>query len=129
MALVVVADPKCTAGSSFPKTVDDHQAIQQIAQQIVEYFRIIPTATPGPARVRAFRYAGRIMIDISQSFTWDAPEPSAPSILSSTTLMQAGDYWVLWMFAAADQGELDELRSSKIYFDDPVAPPIDPKAP
>jgi hypothetical protein len=130
MALLVVADPKCAAGSRFPKTVDDHEAVQQVAKQIVEYFRIVPTATAGgPARVRAFNNAGRVMIEISQSFTMDAPASPQPDILSSISLIQDGDYWVLWMFAAGSKGELDELRRSKIFFDDPGAPAMDPKTP
>jgi len=124
------ADPKCAAGSRFPKTVDDHEAVQQVAKQIVEYFRIVPTATAGgPARVRAFNNAGRVMIEISQSFTMDAPASPQPDILSSISLIQDGDYWVLWMFAAGSKGELDELRRSKIFFDDPGAPAMDRKTP
>jgi hypothetical protein len=127
-ALLIVADPKCAPGSSFPKAVDDREALQQIARQIVQSFRIAPKSTPGPARVRAFNNAGRIMVEVSQSFTVDAPGQSDPAtILSSTSLVQAGDYWVIWMFAAGDKGELEELRNSKIFFDDPVGPTTDPK--
>ena len=63
------------------------------------------------------------MIDISQSFALSVPGQSEPTIiLSSILVMQAGDYWVMWMFAAGDHTELEELRNTKIFFDDPVAP-------
>jgi hypothetical protein len=130
LVLLVLADPKCAANAKFPKTLDDHEAIQQIAKQIVESFRIVPAATAGsPARVRAFNNAGRVMIEISQSFSMEAQVPPQPTFLSSISVIQDGDFWVLWMFAAGNKGELDELRSSKIFFDDVGAPAVDAKTP
>jgi hypothetical protein len=68
------------------------------------------------------------MIEVSQSFTESEPGQSEPAtILSSTLLMQAGDFWVMWMFAAGDKKELEELRNTKIFFDAPLASPVGPK--
>ena len=126
--LLMVVDAKCAPESSFPKTVDDREAIQRIAKQIVQYFRIGTKPSTEPARVRAFNNAGRIMIEVSQSFTESEPGQSEPAtILSSTLLMQAGDFWVMWMFAAGDKKELEELRNTKIFFDAPLASPVGPK--
>jgi hypothetical protein len=129
MVLLIVADPKCVSGSAFPKAVDDREAIQQIAKQVVQYFKTGAMSFTDLPRVRAFNNAGRIMIDISQSFAVTAPgQPEPTTILSSILLMQSGDYWVMWMFAAGNKGELAELRNTKIFFDAPVAPVIQPKA-
>jgi hypothetical protein len=129
IVLLVVADPECAPGSIFPKTVDDRKAVQEIGRQFMEYFRTAAMSSTGPARVRAFNNAGRIMVDISQSFTVSAPaQPMPTTILSSTVLMQAGEYWLMWMFAAGDKGELEELRNTKIFFDDPALPTTDQKA-
>jgi hypothetical protein len=126
--LLMAVDPKCAPDSSFPKTVDDRKAMQRIAKQIVQYFKIGTKSSTAPARVRAFNNAGRLMVEISQSFTLSDPGPSDPAtILSSTLLMQAGDYWVMWMFAAHDKNELEELRNTKIFFDAPVASPVGPR--
>lgn len=127
MVLLLAVDPKCAPGSRFPKGVDDREAIQQIARQIVQYFKTATMSSTEPARVRAFNNAGRIMVELSQSFTVSPPGQADPtSILSSMLMMEAGDYWVIWMFAAKDKAELAELRNTKIFFDDPVAPVIQP---
>jgi len=69
------------------------------------------------------------MVEISESFTVSLSGQTDPTnILSSMLMMQAGDYWVIWMFAAKDKTELAELRNTKIFFGDPVAPVIQPKA-
>jgi hypothetical protein len=126
--LLMAVDPKCAPDSVFPKTVDDREAMQRIAKQIVQYFKIGAKSSTEPARVRAFNNAGRIMVEISQSFTVSDPaESETATILSSTLLMQAGDYWVMWMFAAHDKKELEELLNTKIFFDAPGASPVGPK--
>ena len=113
LVLLVVGDPKCAPGSSFPKAVDDRAAIQQIAKQFAQYFRAVGMPTTEPPKVRAFDNAGRIMIEISQSFAMAAPGQSDPTIIvSSLLLMQAGDYWVMWMFEAGNKKELEEIRKS-----------------
>ncbi len=125
--LLAVADPGCVPSASFPKTVDDREAIQQLAKEIVHSFRTATMASIEPARVRAFNNAGRIVIEISQSFTVNAPGQVTPlAILSSISLMQAGDYWVIWMFASSDKAQLDELRNTKIFFDASDLP-VEPK--
>jgi len=129
MVLLIAVDPKCAPGSRFPKGVDDREAIQQIARQTVQYFMTATMSSTEPARVRAFNNAGRIMVEISESFTVSLSGQTDPTnILSSMLMMQAGDYWVIWMFAAKDKTELAELRNTKIFFGDPVAPVIQPKA-
>ncbi len=127
IVFLAAADPKCVPSARFPKTVDDREAVQQLAKEIVHYFRTPSMASSAPARVRAFDNAGRIVIEISQSFTVNASGQGVPvSIVSSLLLMQAGDYWVMWMFASSDKTQLEYLRNTKIFFDAPDHP-VEPK--
>lgn len=127
IVLLAAADPKCVPSARFPKTVDDREAIQQLAKGIVHYFRTASMASGAPARVRAFDNAGRIVIEISQTFAVNASGQGTPAtILSSFLLMQAGHYWVMWMFASSDQTQLENLRNTKIFFDAPDHP-VEPK--
>jgi hypothetical protein len=125
LAYVVAADPKCAPGVSFPTTVKDHEAIQRIASQLGIYFKSLPVLSKSPAHIRAFENAGRVMLEISQSYTFYLHEPGnsrAPSIDSSVLAMQAHDYWVMWMFIGEGDTELDQMRASKIFFDAPPEP-------
>jgi hypothetical protein len=126
--LLTVADPTCALGSRFPKTVDDREAIQQIARQVVQYFRTSVMSPTEPARVRAFSNAGRTTIEISQSFAVaTAGQPGPTTVFFSTLVMQVDDYWVIWIFSTGDKKELEELRNTKIFFDAPVVPPTGSK--
>lgn len=118
--LLVVGDPKCAPGSRFPKSVDDREAIQQIARQFTQYFKAVGMPWTEPARVRAFNNGDRLIIEILQSSAQGQSGPA--SIFSSLLLMEAGDYWVMWMFEAGDKQELEELRNTRIFFDAPRSP-------
>jgi hypothetical protein len=123
--LLTVTDPNCAQGSRFPKTVDDREAIQQIARQVVQYFRTSAMSPAEPARVRAFNNAGRTTIEISQSFAVTTPgHPDPTAVLFSTLVMQIDGYWVIWIFSAGDKQELEELRNTKIFFDVSLASPV-----
>ena len=61
------------------------------------------------------------MVDVSQSLSVTVPGNKEPVIApSSVILMQANEYWIIWMFASNSQAELDELRKTKIFFDVPL---------
>jgi len=128
IVLLAAADPKCAPSARFPKTVDDHEAIQQLAKETVHYFRTASMASSAPARVRAFDNAGRIVIEVSQSFAPNASGQGTPAtILSSLLFMQAGNYWVIWAFASSDKAQLEELRNTRIFFDAPRTSPVETK--
>ena len=123
MVVFVAADPKCVSRFGFPKSVNDGESIQQVARDILLYFKPEDTKLVGPLRVRAFSNAQHVMIDISQSFGLSVPAANAPlNVRSSMLIMQSGEYWVIWEFAASDNAELEELRNTKVFFDDGPAP-------
>jgi hypothetical protein len=39
--------------------------------------------------------------------------------------MKSADYWVLWIFAAADKSDMEELRNTKMFFDDSFSAPVE----
>ncbi len=121
MALVIAADPRCISESSFPKSIEDRNSAQQIARDVLAYFRtaeLVPTAA---ARVRAFNNANRTMIEISQPSSLQSMKLSAPvSISYSLLMMESAGYWVIWRFAADSETQLQELKRTKVFFDDMV---------
>jgi hypothetical protein len=61
------------------------------------------------------------MVEISQSFITSTHEPGSTTvqnISSSILVMRAHDSWVMWMFASADDAQLDRLKATKIFFDE-----------
>jgi hypothetical protein len=123
MIVLIAADPRCISMSPFPRSVDDGDAVQRVARDTIAYFRNKDLTLVNPARVRAFRTASGVMMDISQNFTLSVPGQAVPlNVLSSTLMMKSGDYWVIWLFAAGDKEGLDELRTTKIFPNDAVAP-------
>ena len=119
MIVLLAADRRCISTSGFPKSADDRETVQEIARDAVAYFKHQGSSPAGPARVRAFENAHNVMIDISQNFDLSIPGQTATlSVFSSMLIMQSGEYWVIWMFGAGDQTELDELRKTKIFLND-----------
>jgi hypothetical protein len=126
--LLTVADPKCVPGSRFPKDIDDREAIQQIARQVVQYFKTSAMSSKEPARVRAFNNDGRTTIEISQSFAvTTAGQPDPTTVFFSTLVMEVDNYWIIWIFSTNNKKELQELRNTRIFFDAPFMPPIGSK--
>jgi hypothetical protein len=124
MVSLIAADPKCVSPSRFPKSIEDHDSVQRIARDTAAYFRTADSIPLAPARVRAFNNANRVMIDVSRSYGLPVPgEPAPLTVFSSMLIMETGDYWVIWIFAAGDKAELEELRTTKVFVDDFAAPP------
>ncbi len=121
VALLIAVDPVCAPHVAFPDSVNDHQAIQRIAGVVSDYFRTPAMNPMGPARVRAFNNAGRVMLEISQPLTLSiktSADASTYDLHTSLLVMKAEDYWIIWMFATDNDKQLDELRSTRIFFND-----------
>lgn len=120
LALLIAADPKCLGGIPFPDTVKDQPAIQQIASHLGVYFKTSTTTPLGPPRVRAFENAGRIMLEVTEGFSIYRHEPGTSTvqrIRSSVLVVKAERYWIMWMFASADDVQFEKLRATRIFFD------------
>jgi hypothetical protein len=123
LIILMAVDPGCSPGARFPTSIDDHETIQQIAGQLVHYFKGTPFAS-GKARVRAFTTDGRVALEIAQSFAVNAPGYGTTlNVFTSMVLMEAKDYWVAWMFEGGSEAELAELKNTKIFFDPSVSAP------
>lgn len=64
MVVLVAADPKCVSRSGFPKSATDGESIQQVARDVLAYFKPEDAKLLGPSRVRAFSNAQHIMIEV-----------------------------------------------------------------
>lgn len=129
-AYLIAANPKCTPDVTFPKTVKDHEATQKVVGQLGRYFKTSYVTSRSPVRIRAFDNAGRVMLEASQSLWISTHEPGSRTdrnVHTSILIMQAGEYWVMWMFAGGDDMQLNELRATKIFFDTPSAKPAEGK--
>ena len=120
LAFLIAADPKCAPGVVFPATVKDREAIQRIATNLGIYFKTPSVTHRGPAHIRAFDNAGRVILEISQSFTFYTHEPGTETlqtVSSSILVTQVRDYWIMWMFMGDSDAQLVQLRATKIFFD------------
>ncbi len=129
--ILVAADPKCISAAGFPKSVEERDSVQTIAHDTLTYFRTSDSLPTGPMRSRAFTIADHIMIEISQSFTPSTSGQTSPAsvVLSSFLMMESEGYWVIWIFAGHNEAEMKEMKSTKIFFDNDVAPTIGSKSP
>ena len=128
MLFLMAADPRCISKSDFPKSIGDHDSVQRIARDTLAYFRTADSKPIGPAIVRTFDNVNHIMIDVSQAFALNLPGGTAPiDVFSSILITQSEHYWVIWIFAAGNKSELDELKTTKVFFDDVVSPKTDSK--
>jgi len=117
---LMAVDPNCVPGVTFPTSVKDHEAIQRIAKLVVSHLKMSAVTDRGPVQLRAFDNAGRVMLAISEAFDIFISEPAGSTtqnIHTSTLLMQAGQYWILWRFAADTDYNLKKLEATKIFFD------------
>jgi hypothetical protein len=130
LAFLIAADPKCIPGVSFPSTAKDHEAIQRIVSQLGVYFKTLPINSNGSPHIRAFDNGGRVMLEVSNSFSMSTHEPGSDTfrtVRSSILVMQARDYWVMWMFASDNDTQLNQLRATKIFFDAAPAGSAEPR--
>ena len=126
-ALLFAADPGCAPGVNFPGSVEDLEAIRRIARAInFGNFKTHSMNATGPANVRTFKTAGRVMLEISQPFLVTPRNSATRDLRTSVLLMQAGNYWVIWVFVSDNDTTLQELRATKIFFNDTTVGPANP---
>jgi hypothetical protein len=122
LIVLMAVDPECSRGARFPTSIDERDAIKQIAQQMVHSFAGTPFMPKGKASVNAFTVQGHLMLEFSGDFTVNVPGRTAPqSIFTSFDVTEAKDYWVAWGFMSGSQAGLQELKNTKIAFASPPA--------
>lgn len=114
---VMAADSACFPGTHFPMSLDDHDAIKELAQEVVRSFAYTPFIAKGQNSVNAYTVQGHVMLDISASFAVSRPATNAPlNVFTSLELTQAKDYFVVWGFVSGSQNGLQELKRTTITF-------------
>jgi len=127
---LMAIDPKCVPGGPFPVSIKDHQAVQDVAKQVARHLKLNAAASRGPLRLKAFDLGGRVMLEIDQPLivsSWERGTTTVQSVYSSTLLMQAGRYWVMWWLTSDTDYNLERLRRSKIFFDSQSGMPSGPR--
>lgn len=129
LIVLMAFDPECSPGARFPTSIDERDAIKQVAQQIVRSFAGTPFIPKGKTSVNAFVVQGHLMLDFSGDFTVSAPGRNVPqNIFTSFVFAEAKDYWVAWGFMSGSQSGLQELKNTKIAFASvPATQPQEPK--
>lgn len=121
LAFLIVADPGCSPGVSFPRDVKDGEAIRRIAGRLGTYFKVSSVSSPLVPRVRAFDNAGRVMLEVSQPYTIYSHQlgtTTVQNVRSSIWIMKVERYWLMLMFASADDVQMEKLRTTtKVFFD------------
>jgi|SRR5579872_144874 hypothetical protein len=120
MALVIAVDPGCFPPIPFPKSEGDHEASRDIVKQILNHLKTPEVAAKSTSRVHPFTYAGRVIVEFSQSFSIAIHESGGrglENLLSSVAVTLTGRYWAIWIFVAGNDADLGTLKSSKIFFE------------
>jgi hypothetical protein len=122
---LMAADPSCFPSAHFPASIDDREAIKQMAQQIASSFAGTPFVPTRQSSASAFMFQGHLMLDISGSYVVNSPGKSAPvDIFTALEFTEVKEYWVAWGFMSGSQAGLQELKNTKIAFvqPSPIAP-------
>jgi hypothetical protein len=130
MAVVVAVDPACLPNATFPQSPNDQKATRRVADQVLDHIQTPRLAWKSASKVHPFEYAGRVIIELSQSFTIAIREPGGGGlqrVISSVAVAPVGKYWVVWIFVAANDADLGVLKGSRIFFDAEKSRPGDAK--
>jgi hypothetical protein len=125
MALMVAVDPACFPEIALPRSLTDRDAVQKAAAQALQHLQTPGAVVRAPARVRAFDNAGTVMLEVWRplSFTTREPRRGAGATIRnvdrSVLMMQAGGYWIVWIFVSGDEVDMDKLKATKIFLDTP----------
>jgi hypothetical protein len=121
MASLFVVDPNCIPRVTFPNSVGDREAVERVVNAIEARLDTPPLNNETWPRVHPVEYAGRVLLEISQSMSvsvHDADTTTNQNLQISISAMQAREYWVIWLFVAANDSEMSKLKATKIFFDD-----------
>jgi len=120
MAVVIAVDPACLPKVNFPYAANDREGVQQVVVQVLDHLKTPALVGKTTSQVHPFEDAGRLIVEFSQSFSIPMRESGSRgvrNILSSVAVLRAGQYWMIWIFAAANEADLGTLKSTKISFD------------
>ncbi|MGH9498625.1 MAG: hypothetical protein ACRD3L_05735 [Terriglobales bacterium] len=120
LGFLAVADPQCAPTVRFPTSVKDTDAVERVAGQLGLYVKTPTINSRGAARLRVFESNGRVVITVLERLNFMTYEPGISTnqdLLSETTVMQAGDCWIVLMFLGESDADLAPLRASQIRFD------------
>jgi hypothetical protein len=117
LIVILAVDLECSPGAHFPKTLDDHDGIKAMAQQLVHSFAGTPFVSKGDNSVRAFSVQGQLMLDISGAFHVTPSGSKTPlDAFTSIDVTELNGYLVGWAFMSGSQSGLQELKKSDIAF-------------
>lgn len=130
MAVVVAVDPACLPDATFPQSPNDQKATRRVVEQVLDHIQTPRLAWKSESKVHPFEYAGRVFIELSHSFSIVIREPGSKGlqrVISSVAVAPVGKYWVVWIFVAANDADLGDLKGSRIFFDEEKSRPGDTK--
>jgi hypothetical protein len=118
LVVVLAVDLACSPGAHFPESLEDHEGIKEIAQQLVRSFAGTPFISRGNNSVKAFVAQGHVMLDISGAFQVSPPGRKTPlDVFTSMEVTELNGYLVGWGFMSGSQSGLQELKTTKTAFD------------
>lgn len=132
LVTLLVADPQCIPGASYPSTAKDQDAIQRVASHLGVYVETQNIREKERPRIHAFDNSGRVILEITARYAPDivnTPNVTTLEIVTSTLVIPVGKYWMVCMFVGGDDAQLAWLRTTKMLFDSsPAGVPPQAKA-
>jgi len=125
MASLFAVDPTCVGGPKFPVSAGDREKTEKTVNTIEALIDTPPLTDSTLPKVHPVEYAGRVFLQISQRISISVHDTSTTTnqnLQVSISAMQAGDYWLIWLFVTANDSEMSTLRATKIFFDDATSP-------
>lgn len=121
MVSLFVVDSGCIPSATFPNSVGDREAVARIVHGIEARLGTPTLNNETLPRVRPLEYAGRVLLQISQWVSvsvHDTNTTTNENLQLSISVMQAQEYWVIWLFVTANDSEMSKLKATKLFFDD-----------
>lgn len=121
--MVLAIDPKCLSAGPFPKSTDDKDAINQVTNKIIKYFKDTSFFSPYGVTTYALRTdanQGPMLIAMKGGMIINAvlghPAPKKEPLTVSTffALQESRGYWIAWGYMADDPSKVELQKNSSM---------------
>jgi hypothetical protein len=121
MVSLFLVDPGCLPGVMFPKSVGDREAVEQVVNSVEARLQTPTSAKATLPRVRPVEYAGRTILQISQSMIariQNTTTTTNETLQLTISIVPVKEFWAIWLMVTANDAEMSRLKATKIFFDE-----------
>jgi len=106
LLFIGAADPGCFKGHSFPTSLDDAAAVEDIETA----FSDDQLFSGEKKKIRAYQEQGHVVLEMT------GPIGNPAQMYGTIRLASAGDYWLFWMLVSDSEEELGALKGLRTTF-------------